>query len=242
MHHHLSSRNPESNFTLLPERLMWHAAIVGSLALALGFGLHLFVPSLQPTVPLVLVAVGVIHWLPLAFLLIMIRPDRRLNARSQMINAVPWRGDEQVLDVGCGNGIFVLEAAKHLKTGKGIGIDIWDHSAGQQTADDFRRNAQIEGVADRVELREVDARTMPFADASFNVIFASLSLHHMGNRADRAQVVKEMVRVLKPGGIILLYDAFPVIGGAKHDLHHLGLKFQRLDGHFIQTLKAQKPA
>lgn len=240
MHHPLSTRTLGSNYTLLPERLMWHAALVGSLAIAAGFVLHISVPALQPAVPLLLIVVGVIHLLPLAFLLVMIRPGRRLNARTQMMNAVSWRGDEQVLDVGCGNGILTFEAAKQLKSGKAIGIDIWDHSAGQQTADDFRRNAQIEGIVDRVELREVDARTMPFPNVSFDVIFASLSLHHMGNRADRAQVVKEMVRVLKPGGTILLYDAFPVIGGAKRDLGQLGLRLQGLGGYFIQILKAEK--
>jgi arsenite methyltransferase len=241
MHSHFSATTPNSNYTLNPERLLWHAALVGSLAIAAGFVLHISVPTLQPTVPLLIVVIGLVHLLPLAFVLLMVRPSRRLNARNQMMNAVSWRGDEQVLDVGCGNGILTFEAAKHLKTGKAVGIDIWDHSAGQQTADHFRRNAQIEGVADRVELREVDARTMPFPNASFDVIFASLSLHHTGNRADRAQVVKEMVRVLKPGGSILFYDIFPIISGASHDLQHLGItRIQRLGGHLIQILRADK--
>jgi arsenite methyltransferase len=243
MHHHLSAKTSESNYTLLPERLLWHAALVGSIAIAAGFGLHLAVPTLQPTIPLLIVVIGLLHLLPLAFVLLMVHPRRRLNARTRMMKAVSWRGNEQVLDVGCGNGILTFEAARHLTTGKAIGIDVWDHNSGQQTAHDFQRNAQIEGVAERVELREVDARTMTFADASFDVIFASLSLHHTGSRADRAQAVKEMVRVLKPGGTILLYDIFPIIGGAVHDLRHLGVtRVQRLDGHLIQILQAHKTA
>lgn len=52
----------------------------------------------------------------------------------------------------------------------------------------------------RIEFRESDARRMPFDDAAFDVVFASLSLYHAGSRADRTRVLAEMKRVLKPGG------------------------------------------
>ena len=65
-----------------------------------------------------------------------------------MLNSVTWRGDERVLDVGCGNGFLLNEAAKHLTTGLATGIDVWKAEAGAQTADLALGNARLEGVAD----------------------------------------------------------------------------------------------
>ena len=45
----------------------------------------------------------------------------KLRARDELIGAIPWRGDEQVLDVGCGRGLLLIAAAKRLTSGKAIG-------------------------------------------------------------------------------------------------------------------------
>ena len=159
-----------------------------------------------------------------------------------MIHAVNWLGSEQVLDVGCGNGIVLLAAAKHLTTGKATGIDIWVEGSGEQSAQILCKNAALEGVAERVDLQEVDARKMPFADASFDVVFASLSLHHMGDNSDRQRAASEMLRVLKPGGAILIYDVLPIANQVAHMLRELGAsRAERLDGFVVRTLRIQKP-
>src|SRR5262245_57304454 len=49
----------------------------------------------------------------------------KLRWREAFLNAMPWRGDETVLDVGCGRGLLLIGAAKRLTTGKPIGVDIW---------------------------------------------------------------------------------------------------------------------
>jgi arsenite methyltransferase len=146
-----------------------------------------------------------------------------------------------VLDVGCGNGFLMLEAAKHLTTGRAIGIDVWVEDSGGQNAPAVWRNAQLEGVADKIDLQNVDARQMPFADHSFNVIVSSLALHHMGSGADREQALTEMARVLKPGGAILLYDMFPMIGQAASVMHQRSFKrIEGLGGLFLRVLYARK--
>lgn len=167
---------------------------------------------------------------------------RREIARDRMVNSIRWTGDEQVLDVGCGNGMVLLAAAKHLAHGKGIatGIDIWNEMAGRQSAGALRRNAQLEGVADRIELREADARKMPFEEESFDIIFASLSLHHAGGKAGIRRVVTEMKRVLKPGGVIVLYDLLPTTTIASRVLQELGMKNVRnLSGSLLRVLRAE---
>lgn len=167
---------------------------------------------------------------------------RRELARDRMVNSIRWTGAEQVLDVGCGNGMVLLAAAKHLADGMGIatGIDIWNEMAGRQSAGTLRRNAELEGVAERIELREADARKMPFERESFDVIFASLSLHHAGGKAGTQQVVTEMKRVLKPGGVIVLYDLFPATTIASRVLQELGMKnVQNLSRGLLRVLRAE---
>jgi SAM-dependent methyltransferase len=131
----------------------------------------------------------------------------KLRARDAVIAAHPWRGDELVLDVGCGRGLLLIAAAKRLTTGKAIGIDVW-HSvdqAGNRPAATWA-NARLEGVADRIEVRDADARNLPFADGTFDVIVSSLVLHNIHGRAERAKALNEIVRVLKPGGQAVLLD------------------------------------
>ena len=130
--------------------------------------------------------------------------ERRLEARDRLLDQIPWQGTETVLDVGCGNGILILGAAKRLTTGKGIGIDIWTAGSGDQRLEAFQENARIEGVADRVSLQNEDARQLPYDNESFDIIVSGLTMHHLGFDADKA--VSEMTRVLKPGGWLAIYD------------------------------------
>jgi ubiquinone/menaquinone biosynthesis C-methylase UbiE len=166
----------------------------------------------------------------------------RLGARRRMLDAVPWRGDERVLDVGCGNGFLLVEAAKRLTTGKATGIDIWLTDAGQQSGEAVWRNARLEGVADRIEVRDADARAVPFADGTFDVVLASLMLHHAGGAADRERVLREMARVVKPTGTVLLYDMLPLIAGAARRLRASGLDEVERSGGFMAVLAARRPA
>lgn len=135
----------------------------------------------------------------------------KVRERRDLLDAIPWRGDERVLDVGCGRGLLLVGAARRLTSGAAVGIDIWDHTllAGNRPAATLA-NAAAEGVAERVSLREGDARHLPFADASFDVALSSLMLHHM-TPSGRAEALREMVRVLRPGGRIAILDAFPHI-------------------------------
>jgi len=131
----------------------------------------------------------------------------KLRARDELIASIPWRGDEQVLDVGCGRGLLLIAAAKHLTTGRAIGVDVW-HSVDQadNRPEATWANARAEGVADRIAVRDADARALPFADATFDVIVSSLVLHNIHGRAEREKALHEIVRVLKPGGCVTLLD------------------------------------
>ncbi|HZN37162.1 MAG TPA: class I SAM-dependent methyltransferase, partial [Planctomycetota bacterium] len=110
----------------------------------------------------------------------------KVREREQYLDKIAWRGDERVLDVGCGLGLFLIGAAKRLSTGRAVGIDKWQQEdlSGNNAAGTLN-NAMIEGVADKVEVHSGDARKLPFADASFNVVLSSMALHNIYNAGER---------------------------------------------------------
>jgi arsenite methyltransferase len=131
----------------------------------------------------------------------------KVREREEYLDLLAWRGDERVLDVGCGRGLFLIGAARRLATGRAVGIDIWqaeDLSGNEPGA--ALNNARIEGVADRVEVRTADARKLPFGDASFDVVLSSAALHNIYNASERQTAVREIARVLKVGGRVLIVD------------------------------------
>jgi len=214
---------------------------VGLLSGLGGIGLLFSLPETQRSIAYFLLIIGILAVVVTLMLMVVTGSRGRLQARQTMMNAIAWRGDEKVLDVGCGNGFLLLEAAKHLTSGEAIGIDVWSDDAGQQSADVLRHNAQIEGVASRIDLQNIDARKLPFEAETFDVILSSLALHHMGSGADRKQALQEMIRVLKPGGVILLYDMFPMIGQAAAVMRKYRLgQVKKISGLAMVVLSANK--
>jgi SAM-dependent methyltransferase len=131
----------------------------------------------------------------------------KIRLRDKMIDSVLWRGDEQVLDVGCGHGLMLIGAAKRLTTGYALGVDIWqqeDQASNSPQA--TLENTLREGVSDRIGLRDSDARSLPFADESFDVILSSFAIHNIYDPVGREKAIKEIHRVLKPGGQLVLAD------------------------------------
>ncbi|MDP2270120.1 MAG: class I SAM-dependent methyltransferase [Archangium sp.] len=142
---------------------------------------------------------------------------------DELLAGLSLRGDERVLDVGCGRGAVLLLAAERLTTGKATGIDLW--SATDQSGNALQatqQNAAAEGVSERVELHTGDMRKLPFADASFELIVSSLAIHNVPDAAGRAQAVQEIVRVLRPGGRVLLAD-FKYVADYSKTLKEAGL-------------------
>lgn len=127
--------------------------------------------------------------------------------RDRLIESLDLKGDEKVLDVGCGRGLLLIGVAKKLKSGKATGIDVWRaEDLSGNSADAAKANAKAEGVADKVRIETGDARKMVYPDANYDVVVSSLAIHNISDRDERAQAVREMWRVLKPGGRLLIFD------------------------------------
>ncbi len=126
---------------------------------------------------------------------------------AELLAELELQGDERVLDLGCGRGAVLLMAAQYLTTGRAVGVDLWrrqDQSG--NAAEATLHNAVAEGVSDRVEVHTADMTTLPFEDGSFDVVVSSMAIHNVKGVAGRDRVLEEAVRVLRPGGRLLLAD------------------------------------
>ncbi len=126
---------------------------------------------------------------------------------SRLLDKFALKEDEILLDLGCGRGLLMIEAAKRLTQGKAFGVDLWigkDQSGNRMEA--AWDNAQEEGVGDRIEIHTADIRSLPFPDASFDAVVSSLVIHNICQKREREKALSEMLRVLKPGGRFFLLD------------------------------------
>ena len=106
---------------------------------------------------------------------------------SVLAEAAGVAAGQRVLDVACGTGVLALAAAERIgRDGAVTGLD---------------RNPDMLGVArrksERVDWREGRAEALPFPDASFDAVASQFGLMFFD---DRAGALREMMRVLRPGG------------------------------------------
>jgi SAM-dependent methyltransferase len=149
------------------------------------------------------------------------------RARDRLLDRLALHGDETVLDVGCGHGLMLIGAAKRLPRGSAIGIDVW--SQGDQLANSAAAtvaNAVAEGVSDRVIVRDGDMRALPIEDASVDVVVSSLAIHNVDTAQDRALSIREIARVVRPGGRVAILDIAHV-GDYARELRRAGFVMER---------------
>jgi ubiquinone/menaquinone biosynthesis C-methylase UbiE len=131
----------------------------------------------------------------------------KIQLREQLLDQLALKGDEKVLDVGCGRGLMAIGAAKRLKTGKVTAIDTWDpESIAGNSQESAKENAKAEGVAERVRFETGDPRKLVYPANNFDVVLSFAALHRLADDRERDQAVTEILRVLKPGGRVLIFD------------------------------------
>ena len=130
---------------------------------------------------------------------------RLFDEAIRHLNLTP---DSQVLDLGCGRGALLTKIAQQLgPAGKVTGLDLWlsrDQSHNKITV--TQKNVDDLGLTNRVNLVTGDMTKLDFPDASFDVVTSSFAIHNIKNEQARNNAVKEAIRVLKPGGHIMIID------------------------------------
>jgi arsenite methyltransferase len=125
---------------------------------------------------------------------------------EEILDSLRLRGDERILDVGCGRGAVLTMVAERLPRGRAVGIDLWTADQSGNSPEAAKLNLVAEGVRDRCKLVTGDMRSMPFPDATFDMIVSSLAIHNIRNRAERRLAVEEIARAVAPGGHVAIAD------------------------------------
>lgn len=117
---------------------------------------------------------------------------RDLQRLAERLSAFP---QASVLDMGCGAGHASFAAAHQVKQ-----VVAYDLSA--QMLDVVAQAAKEKGL-DNIATRQGYAESLPFEDGSFDVVISRYSAHHWH---DVGRALREVNRVLKPGGVVIVMD------------------------------------
>lgn len=139
---------------------------------------------------------------------------------AEALDELDLRGDERALDLGCGRGAVTVALASRLPHGTVDGVDLWrsvDQSGNDPSA--TRRNLATNGIpealpdsdpvgrpAGTVALHTAEMTRLPFHDHTFDLVTASLAIHNVPTAQGRADAVREALRVLRPGGRLVVVD------------------------------------
>lgn len=119
--------------------------------------------------------------------------------RQKVLRLARLQSGDCVLDIGCGTGTLAIAAKQQVgATGKVYGLDASPEMLAR--AEKKARKASVEVV-----FRNGVVEKMPFPDAQFDAVLSTVMLHHLPRKA-RLECAREMRRVAKPGGRILVID------------------------------------
>ena len=177
--------------------VMLGAAVCVSLAYVNG-------PTLESqTFALASAAIGSVC---LVLSIIVIWNDSVIKPREaeRLVRQIPWGGDEVVADVTCGSGLILERAAGRLTEGLALGIDVWRQGRLGRKKLPYSVNS-ISGAPDLTRvLADADSRSLPLKDEVLDVAVSGFGTRRFHRLADRIAEVDELMRVLKPGGTIVL--------------------------------------
>jgi ubiquinone/menaquinone biosynthesis C-methylase UbiE len=120
------------------------------------------------------------------------------RARQELIEQANIQPNQRVLDIGCGTGTMAVLLKRKYATAQIVGLDP-DPKALRRAQKKVRRA----GVA--VQLDEGFADELPYEESTFNRVLSSFMFHHLEEQ-DREKMLREVLRVLKPGGSFHLLD------------------------------------
>lgn len=135
---------------------------------------------------------------------------------SRMMDELDLRGDECILDLGCGNGLLTEKLAKRVPGGRVIGVD--SSSSMLEQANSHK--------ADNVEFRLLDMEDM-IIDEKFDVVFSNAALHWV---KDHSHVLQIMHDSLKSNGIMRVQFA-----GKGNCIHIAGVMMEAICSHEFES-------
>ena len=146
----------------------------------------------------------ILLWPGIGLLAMNILTDKNISHPTVSLPEIVNLESPKILDIGCGTGRVAIGMAKNLKNGGHIhGIDIFDRSLSHNALETVKKNAKLENVEKKTTFQHGSATDIPFEDDFFDVVNISYVLHEI---RDKPQVLKEIIRVLKPEGVLYLTE------------------------------------
>lgn len=126
---------------------------------------------------------------------------------DNVLRYLSWDGRGKLLDIGCGSGALTIKAAKKYPRAHCVGMDywgeMWDYAQSQ-----CETNARLEGVAGRTSFYKGDAARLDFPDGHFDAAVSNFVFHEVRSQPDKLKLIREALRVLKPGAPFAFEDIF----------------------------------
>ena len=147
--------------------------------------------------------------------------------RTRLREILAPRPGDRVLEVGPGTGYYALNTARWIEPGGKL--DVLDLQ--QEMLDHVARRAAEEGIGNVVPTGG-DAQGLPYPDDSFDAAYLTVVL---GEVPDQEQALRELKRVLKPGGRLVVGEVFPdfhmiPFGTLRKRAEGAGLRFEHRAG------------
>jgi ubiquinone/menaquinone biosynthesis C-methylase UbiE len=126
---------------------------------------------------------------------------------SLVLENLDWNGEGKALDIGCGNGALSIKLAKKHPKAQVTGIDYWG-KRWEYSKSMCERNAELEGVNERMTFQKASAVALPFDDGYFDAAVSNFVFHEVSDAKDKREVIREALRVVKKGGKFSFQDEF----------------------------------
>ncbi|MBN2075643.1 MAG: class I SAM-dependent methyltransferase [Dehalococcoidales bacterium] len=130
------------------------------------------------------------------------------NICNTLLDTVSWDGTGKALDIGTGSGRLAIAITRRFPSASVTGVDLWGN-LWTYSRDVCNKNADIEGVADRVSFQTGGAENLPFEDGEFDLVISNYVFHAVKVlNKNRTDLMKEALRVLKDGGVFAFQDLY----------------------------------
>ena len=150
-------------------------------------------PSVPPTTS------GILHnAIGYDFTMWLLHFGREYSFREDVVALAALAPGESVLDVGCGTGTLAIAVKQKTGPGAVYAIDASIEMLARARAKAKRRHVDV-------TFENAVAEALPFPDARFDVVLSTIMLHHLPRKV-RLQAVREIARVLRPGGRVVIVD------------------------------------
>jgi arsenite methyltransferase len=214
-HQAVNTRRPKYGYYYFtPYITMWAVFLfIGLMAVSLGLYFQsrfIFISGILTALYGTLTTIG---WALARYVI----PGNRVSVAEKIVTRLGLNGNERLLDVGSGRGLYAIETAKQLSSGRVTAIDIWDpqrvsklnfhHRFSQPTGntiENARKNALLAGVAEKIEFINMDAAQLDFGDNTYDLVICGFVLSHLWQHQEKA--LKEIRRVLSDQGRLLIID------------------------------------